>query len=306
VGRGGHWGYCNEDLCPSITFPDVDTDPTWKPLAGKEECGSELGFTRIVGGRPTKLGEMPFMVHLTYGRAGFACGASLINRWYVLTAAHCVDDAARRKLGELMEVVVGDWKMSSDPDCLDNGECFAKTQKRKPTSIKSHEKYDGDVTKGFDIAIIKLDRPIDLFDGSPQVSAASPICLPWLESDHGRNLAQDADLTVAGWGKTKFGSSSDILQKVDVPYQEAEVCTDEFREFRTRFNGDLQMCAGGVPGKDSCNGDSGGGLVTSENPDLPWMQVGIVSFGNSDCSAGTPSIYTRVDSFIPWIAKNMV
>lgn len=45
----------------------------------------------------------------------------------------------------------------------------------------------------------------------------------------------------------------------------------------------------------SCNGDSGGPLL------VDGIQVGLVSFGVSDCSAGYPSVYTRVTDFYSWI-----
>ena len=44
-------------------------------------------------------------------------------------------------------------------------------------------------------------------------------------------------------------------------------------------------------GKDSCNGDSGGPLITNEARGYPWFQVGIVSFGTAQCGKGVPGIY---------------
>jgi len=33
----------------------------------------------------------------------------------------------------------------------------------------------------------------------------------------------------------------------------------------------------------------------------PWYLLGIVSFGSKRCGVGYPGIYTRVESFVPWI-----
>ena len=52
-------------------------------------------ISNIVGGRKTKLGDYPYMALL--GKISsfdqkilYSCGGSLINKWYVLTAAHCI------------------------------------------------------------------------------------------------------------------------------------------------------------------------------------------------------------------------
>lgn len=49
----------------------------------------------------------------------------------------------------------------------------------------------------------------------------------------------------------------------------------------------------------SCNGDSGGPLL------INGTQVGIVSFGASDCSAGMPSVYTRLTEFYDWVNQTI-
>ena len=46
----------------------------------------------IFGGKAAEYGQFPFMALLSKWRRGrmeFVCGASLINRRYVITAAHC-------------------------------------------------------------------------------------------------------------------------------------------------------------------------------------------------------------------------
>jgi len=63
-------------------------------------------------------------------------------------------------------------------------------------------------------------------------------------------------------------------------------------------------------------GDSGGPLYLSKvvvpetgEPTLdgtePWYLIGIVSFGSRQCGAGKPGVYSRVESFLPWIRKTI-
>ena len=69
-----------------------------------------------------------------------------------------------------------------------------------------------------------------------------------------------------------------------------------------------QICAGAELGKDSCRGDSGGGLFIQKNEkekETAWYLIGIVSFGAKECGNGHAGVYTRVSSFITWIQQNI-
>ena len=135
---------------------------------------------------------------------------------------------------------------------------------------------------------------------------------------------------VVGWGKTnnnqsistKTGIFSERQQKLEaIPfyllaislqcfYIQVPILSEECPS-RTRIDPDSQICAGGEKGKDSCNGDSGGGLFwrkgTLEDADSaePWYLIGIVSFGSRSCGIGRPAVYTRVSAFLGWIETNM-
>lgn len=50
-------------------------------------------------------------------------------------------------------------------------------------------------------------------------------------------------------------------------------------------------------GKDTCQKDSGGSLYYNDGKQYT---IGIVSYGIA-CAANTPSVATRVTSYIPWI-----
>ena len=71
----------------------------WKPDGNEGECGTRIQLTNIVGGETAKIGDFPYMALLGYkffnsseGKLikSYDCGGSLINKWYVLTAAHCM------------------------------------------------------------------------------------------------------------------------------------------------------------------------------------------------------------------------
>ena len=64
----------------------------------RRELGTSLQSGFIIGGERAKIGEFPFMALLGYENTFnrkkefvYKCGGSLINRRYVLTAAHCHD-----------------------------------------------------------------------------------------------------------------------------------------------------------------------------------------------------------------------
>ena len=75
---------------------------------------------------------------------------------------------------------------------------------------------------------------------------------------------------------------------------------------------DTHLCAGGELWKDSCAGDSGGGLFSDliegqdkTGLDRKWEVVGIVSFGSRRCGNGKPGVYTRVSKYLQWIEETM-
>lgn len=53
------------------------------------ECGTRAKLPRIIGGVEATLGRWPWQVSLYYSNR-HTCGGSIINRLWVVTAAHCV------------------------------------------------------------------------------------------------------------------------------------------------------------------------------------------------------------------------
>ena len=86
------------------------------------------------------------------------------------------------------EIVLGEHQISSNPDCR-NRRCYAKVTTRKVGKIIKHENYDPATIKN-DIALIRLDRAVPLYNENPKESAAMPICLPWDENLTARYLQE--------------------------------------------------------------------------------------------------------------------
>ena len=69
---------------------------TWRP--DEEYCGLSLHAGNILNGKNAAPGEFPFLALLGFyfdndpkgKRVRYGCGGSIVNAWYVLTAAHCV------------------------------------------------------------------------------------------------------------------------------------------------------------------------------------------------------------------------
>jgi len=104
---------------PQIDKESDKNSGKWLPTGDKGECGTRLTLTNIVGGRKTKFGDYPYMVLIGYDVDddgtidGYRCGGSLINKWYILTAAHCINGPN----GFPSEIVLGEHDVGKDPDC---------------------------------------------------------------------------------------------------------------------------------------------------------------------------------------------
>ena len=310
------------------------TSPSWVPSLRQQECGlpaAWLGFRFVVGGKETKLGEFPWTVLLGKtsafsGQFIWHCGGTLINAWYVLTAAHCGP--------KVDKVRVGEWRVEEggDVDCVCGTRrlcrggreniCAEKHQDIEVAEMKIHESYRK-LRTGIavnDIMLVKLKYPVDLN------SFVAPICLPdeqetrriqhFGEQGAERLLSYGKPIVV-GWGKTytEADGDTDIVpsarqQQLALPVVSNQHCADKYSElFRRDVSADIRIgehiCAGGEDGKDSCRGDSGGPLIGRDGDDNPYILVGVVSTGTTTCGIGVPGIFTRVTHYRDWILSNL-
>ncbi|KAB0800606.1 hypothetical protein PPYR_06346 [Photinus pyralis] len=273
--------------------PDVQTSEL---LPAPGVCGKILA-PRIVGGKVARLDEFQWMALIEYSKPtgrGFHCGGALISDRYVLTAAHCIKNIPRG--WRLVSVRLGEHNLQSDIDCEEY--CADPPQNVAVEESIPHELYDPkSIHRYNDVAVLRLQRPVAFTD------YIFPICLPSTQNTAYAGLT----MTVAGWGRTENRSQSVSKMKLDVPVRPQQECISTYQKAKVELR-EGQICAGGVKGKDSCTGDSGGPLmyVNQTEFDQIYFITGIVSFGPSNCGLQDwPGVYTKVVDYIPWIINKL-
>lgn len=284
-------------VTPALDPPNVVNHANLR-LLNNDLCGP-VPQTKIVGGKKTGVFDFPWMALLSYNITGrspeFRCGGSLINKRYVLTAAHCVTGLNPDM--KLEGVRLGDHDVSTERDCDKEADdlevvCAEKYQDFGIESVHFHSNYTRAKLQN-DIALIRLNRDANL---RPQ--SVRPICMP---------IGSAATLTktkvvVTGWGITEKQNRSLELLQVHLPVVDVNSCAETYkRQVQIWYK---QMCAGGNKGMDSCAGDSGGPLqaLSVYNGEVKFVQYGIVSFGQTNCgTAGLPGVYTKIVHYMDWI-----
>ncbi|CAG0914197.1 unnamed protein product [Notodromas monacha] len=295
----------------NFTTSPGNADRRLFPNPRNYECGGTL-ITKITNGENAARGAWPWMALLFYkGVKGsgtkHGCGGSLINKRYVMTAAHCILES---DIATLAFVRLGEHDLRTNPDCDRFNQC-TYYRDIPVESVKVHPDFIQHPYKGAknDIALVRLTSDAGVAEDGLKIA---PVCLPFdpfdvdAKGDPALSSAQTT-LLVTGWGKISVqfeNEGSDILQQLQVPIVSAEKCR-ETPAFRRVDFGPGHLCAGGVQGKDSCKGDSGGPLMITGNKteiSTVFFQVGIVSFGTPYCGLiRAPGVYTRVSEYLEWI-----
>lgn len=250
------------------------------------ECGLERVESRIIRGREATPHQYPWMVYMTMKmQSGMAaCGGTIINDRFILTAAHCVADSGPSgvKVYPLIHK-----KPSALGMLLGTGSIAVKR-------IYVHREYMNKTNTMNDIALLEMKGKFKFTDDF------GPICLPSLDS-----LTTDTKLKAIGWGIVNpfTHQEAKTLREANIDYIPHSECKKTLG-VATLASGyalddDLIICAGGQTGV--CSGDSGGPLFTRVHG--KHYQVGIASFALVDCGLQTyaPGAFARVTSQLAWI-----
>ena len=130
-----------------------------------------------------------------------------------------------------------------------------------------------------------------------------------VQIDDGRyslNYVNGKELWTIGVGVTDVISSkdADTLQDVQLEYKSQDECEVLFSDEilptgRSKSLVDSSMMCAGLPGRDACQGDSGGALFDKENDVL----VGVTSWGYDCADPDYPGVYGRIADQWDWISN---
>uniref|UniRef100_A0A3Q3JK31 trypsin n=3 Tax=cellular organisms TaxID=131567 RepID=A0A3Q3JK31_MONAL len=257
---------------------------------------------KIVGGYECTPHSQPHQVSLNVGY--HFCGGSLLNKDWVVSAAHCYKSR--------LEVRMGEHHIRQN----ENTEQFVSSSR-----VIRHPNYNS-YSLVHDIMLIKLSKPA-VFNQNVQPVALPESCAPagtmCLVSGWGNTMNPGEYLFIKFVSKWTFDSNrsptvhpyhtdvfvcflvstaadGDRLQCVNVPILSDADCNNSYPgmiEF-------TMFCAGYLEGgKDSCQGDSGGPVVC--NGELQ----GIVSWGYGCAEQNYPGVYTKVCVETEWLKQTM-
>uniref|UniRef100_A0A8C6TDI2 Peptidase S1 domain-containing protein n=1 Tax=Neogobius melanostomus TaxID=47308 RepID=A0A8C6TDI2_9GOBI len=181
-------------------------------------CGTRPRIrTKIVGGSDAGTGSWPWQVSLQMARYGHVCGATLVGRRWLISAAHCFQDSDAIKGTNMNQ-----WGS-------------------QPTNPKNliHPKYD-QFTSDYDIALLELNVPLFFND------LVQPVCIP--APSH--SFTTGTSCYVTGWGVVmEDGELASRLQEASVKIISRNMCNKLYDDAVTP----RMLCAGNLQGGvDAC------------------------------------------------------
>jgi Trypsin len=186
--------------------------------------GQSQRVAGILNGHDIGIEERPHQIFLYYSSK--SCGGAILNRHYIITAAHCVEEPG---LGP-EDSVRGVGQIQVGSDLREKGEVFWMNNRYLHPLYVNH----GRNWTQYDVALIEVDPELNYS------AKVQPVKLPAPNQQFDDGLL----CQVSGWGLTEVNSldSKDQLQTVNTKIVQREDCARAHRGFATV---DESMICGG-------------------------------------------------------------
>lgn len=259
---------------PTITIPATQYEMLPRPQ-------------RIINGQEVFVYDYPYLVYFEIATTNqILCGGTIVNRWSILTAGHCV---FQRQLDEII-VIAGYNKESRD------------MQFRDIIGVKMHPQFVYQTRANatpmhidYDYAIVHIHEPLKYTLGVRWVTLSQTM----------DDLNLNDAMFVMGWGggKPKSSNRDDAegmtkgapLLKVGLNLDSFGLCQKNYSNIGISVT-ERFFCASSKQGS-TCHGDSGGPIVVGA------LQYGLVSFAAGCFRDGYPTVFANIPVVYDWIMK---
>ncbi|KAJ6605104.1 Trypsin-1 [Pseudolycoriella hygida] len=237
---------------------------------------SSLAQERIYGGEPIDITDAPYMVHL-YHRHSADPDDHKISLCGGVTDKN---NNLEQFPPDFFHVISGTREGSPHP---------SEGKIHEVKTVFHHPKYQGIKSKSHahhDVALLELVDEIELSDKSQLIDLAHEDDRP----------AVGTECKLAGWGKNPDHPDDKDLYQIHYNIVSSEDCYKAYHFDKPKELEKHEICAH-AEGKNQCQGDSGGPMIdTTTN-----RQIGIVSYGDPDCTTDKPGVLVRVTDNLDYI-----
>jgi len=271
------------------TLKKSDDIPCGTQASGNEPIGVDGVGGRIIGGQHAKPHSWPWAAALMSLGSIVNCGATLIDKRWLISAGHCFAE-----LGGGYHVKLGADDHGDSPSQNEPSQQVVGIEKYwvHPNYSSPPDHFYAD----WDITLVKLDQDVTLNE------FVRPVCLPEATDQ----LQGGENIVTIGWGQTEAGGEPRLLQQVVMPIVDKQTCQDDYNYAHVTID-ETMICAGNQTfgGTGSCFGDSGSALLSRR--ENKWIHYGITSWvGDERCALPKePTVYGFVPTFVNWVKEIM-
>ncbi|CAH1772368.1 unnamed protein product [Owenia fusiformis] len=248
----------------------------------------------IIGGNIALEGAWPWMASIQY-LGQHRCGGTLINKQWILTAAHCfhINRPHSEHLDRMpyyFSIVLGSANQRTPS---------THGVKVSVESIHLHSGYSFGYNPLLnDIALVKLSKLVEYTD------YIRPACVPEPREIWGNTSV----CYLTGWGHTQIYQEYAVpkLREAKMRMIPSQTCSERILTTDNQY-----LCAGYATGYvGGCEEDSGGPLVCMDM-NKRWNLLGTYSGGPMNCGVGSgvrpvePNVFARITHFSTWMDSIM-